>query len=235
MSARPLSPAVLATTSLLLAACGPAIRSARDEAIVIPQGATWAWGPRDAGPRGEAPPPEGVRGPRGSAVPGDEIVLQRFQRAVAAAMQAKGFRQVDSAADAEFLLTVGYRAAEPRGLRGGTSIGIGIGGVWGGRGRRGWYEPWGGGPWGFGPWAGGWMFVPWGWSWNGPMGWAQVPMGGAYLPMAYREGALVAQLRQRATGYLAWRGQVATDGIAASHLTQHRMNSLVAKLFRTLP
>jgi hypothetical protein len=238
MSARLLSPAVLATTSLLLAACGPALRSARDEAIVVPQGATWAWGPRDAAYRGDHPreaPPRAARPPSDAAAPGDEIVLQRFARAAAAAMQAKGFRQVDSAADAEFLLAVGYRAAEARSLRGGPSIGIGIGGVWGGRGRRGWYEPWGGGPWGFGPRGGGWMFVPWGWSWYGPMGWAQVPMGGAYGPMAYRESALVAQLRQRATGYLAWRGQVATDDLAVSHLTQDRMNALVAKLFRTLP
>ena len=248
--------ASLIATSLLLAACGPAIRTARDEAIPIPQGATWAWGPREgvpraAGPRagGEAPRPTGPRAyeprpdepraddaqdPGGLAVPGDEIVLQRFQRAVTAAMQAKGFHQVDAPADADFLLTVGFRAGGPPGVRSNTGIGIGIGGMWGGRGRRGWYSPWGG-PWGAGSWGRGGMYVPWGWSWYGPMGWGQVPMGGYGRPMAYRESALVAMLRQRSTGYLAWRGQVATDGYAAGHLTQERMNGLVAKLFRSVP
>jgi hypothetical protein len=81
MSIRQLSPAVITTASLILAACGPAIRAARDEAIPIPQGASWAWGPRE---------------PQGAAVPGDEIVLQRFQRAVAEAMLAKGFREVEA-------------------------------------------------------------------------------------------------------------------------------------------
>ena len=195
MSIHQLSPAVIATASLILAACGPAIRTARDEAIPIPQGASWAWGPRE---------------PQGAAVPGDEIVLQRFQRAVAAAMLAKGFREVEGPPDADFLLTVGYRTVGTQGSRGSPTIGIGIGigGRWGGRGRRGWYAP---------------------------MGWDQVPMGGMARPMAYRESALVAMLRQRSTGYLAWRGQVATDGIAAGHLTQERMNELVAKLFRNLP
>jgi len=220
MSIRQLSPAVITTASLILAACGPAIRTARDEAIPIPQGATWAWGPRDVGlregmpraggPRANVPPADGTRDPQGVAVPGDEIVLQRFQRAVAAAMEAKAFRQVEAPADADFLLTVGYRTVGTQGSRGSPTIGIGIGigGRWGGRGRRGWYAP---------------------------MGWDQVPMGGMARPMAYRESALVAMLRQRSTGYLAWRGQVATDGIAAGHLTQERMNELVAKLFRNLP
>jgi hypothetical protein len=53
--------------------------------------------------------------------------------------------------------------------------------------------------------------------------------------MAYRESALVALLRQRSSGYVAWRGEVATDGYAESHLTQDRMNALVAKLCRKLP
>jgi len=240
MSIHQLSRAAVATTGLLVAACGPAIRTARDEAIPIPQGATWAWGPREGlprerAPRANAPPADDGRDPRGAAVAGDEIVLQRFQRAVAAAMQAKGFREVETPADADFLLTVGYRTVGAQGVRGNTGIGIGIGiGGWGGRGRRGWYAPWGG-PWGAGPWGGGWWYVPWGWSWYGPMGWGQVPMGGMGRPMAYRENALVAMLRQRSTGQLAWRGQVATDGLAAGHLTQERMNELAAKLFRNLP
>ena len=237
MSIRQLSPAAIATASLLLAACGPAIRTARDEAIPIPQGATWAWGPREGvpragGPRANVPPAGDAQDPRGASVPGDEIVLQRFQRAVAAAMQAKGFHQVETPTDADFLLTVGFRAGVAPGVRGNTGIGIGIriGGMWGGRGRRGWYQPWGGAPWG-----GGWMYVPWAWSGYGPMGWGQVPMGGYGRPMAYRESALVAMLRQRSTGQLAWRGQVSTDGWAAGHMTQERMNELVAKLFRNLP
>jgi hypothetical protein len=195
MSIRQLSPAVITTASLILAACGPAIRAARDEAIPIPQGASWAWGPRE---------------PQGAAVPGDEIVLQRFQRAVAEAMLAKGFREVEAPPDADFLLTVGYRMVGTQGSRGSPTIGIGIGigGRWGGRGRRGWYAP---------------------------TGWDQGPMGGMARPMAYRESALVAMLRQRSTGQVAWRGQVATDGIAADHLTQERMNALVAKLFSKLP
>ena len=213
MSIRQLSPAVITTASLILAACGPAIRTARDEAIPIPQGASWAWGPREGvprggGPRANVPPADGTRDPQGAAVPGDEIVLQRFQRAVAAAMQAKGFRAAEAPADADFLLTVGYRTVGTQGSRGSPTIGIGIGGRWGGRGRPGWYAP---------------------------MGWDQVPMGGMARPMAYRESALVAMLRQRSTGQVAWRGQVATDGIAAGHLTQERMNELVAKLFRNLP
>jgi hypothetical protein len=235
MSSPRLPRTLLATSGLFLVACGPAIRTARDEAIPIPQGATWVWGPRAGAPRAPGRPaadPEAadVRAPRAVAVPGDEIVLQRFRRAVGAAMQAKGFREVETPADAEFLLTAEFSAFGAQGPRGRTTIGIGIGGMWGGRGRRGWFEPWGRGPWG-----GGWMYVPWGWSWFGPMGWGQIPMGGPGLPMGYRESALVVTLRQRSTRLVAWRGQVATDGMAVGHLTQERMNALVAKLFQKLP
>jgi hypothetical protein len=246
MSSQQPTRAAIAATSLLLAACGPAIHAARDEAIPIPQGATWAWGPsygaqraggpRNGQPRAEVPPADVTRDPGGLAVPGDEIVLQRFQRAVAAALQSKGFHQVEAPADAEFLVNVGYQPVGAQYRRGGPNIGIGIGigGMWGGRGRRGWYSPWGG-PWGGGSYGAGWMFVPMGWSYYGPVGWGQVPMGGMARPMAYRESALVVILRQRATGYAAWRGEVATDGYAESHLTQDRMNELVSKLFRKLP
>jgi len=171
-------------------------------------------------------------------------VLQRFQRSVAAVMQTKGFRQVDSAANADFLLTVGFRAQGAQGPRANTAVGVGYGGgyiggygggyggavisIGVGRGRRGGYF---GRPMGFGA-----MYVPWGMAYYDPFFWGMAPMMyGAPWPTSYRQPALVALLRQRSTGNLAWRGQVSTDGYGVNHLTQDKMNELVAKLFSKLP
>jgi hypothetical protein len=206
---------------LLLTACGPAIRSERDEAVPVPQGATWIWAEREPAPRSDL-----------AVGMGDEMVRQRFERAITAAMAAHGFRQVTDPDAAHFLLSLGYVArSQQRGPgRGGVSIGI-MGG-WGV--RRGW----GGRPWGAYPggWWGGW-YDPWGWNWFMPMGMmtALYPMQGPVRPMGAREGELVAALRDRASGYIAWRGRVATDALATPHLSQERVQDIVDKLFRTLP
>lgn len=211
---------------LALTACGPAIHSERDAAVLVPAGATWAWAPRGPQPRNDA-----------ALGMGDEMVRQRFERAITAAMTAKGFPLAAEPADAQFLFSLGYAARASRGPgRGGVSIGI-MGG-WGG--RRGW----GGRPWS--PWPGGWgaypgmwggWYDPWGWGWFAPMATmgAGLPMQGPGGPMAYREGELVAALRDRASGLIAWRGRVATDGLSSPHLSQERVQSIVNRLFKTLP
>jgi len=53
-------------------------------------------------------------------------------------------------------------------------------------------------------------------------------------PGMYREGTLVASLRERESGYVAWRGRVAADRIGTPHLSQRRIQDIVNRLFRTL-
>lgn len=215
---RSLAFAVTFSSAALLTACGPAIRSDRDEAIPVPRGATWMWGSRFPQARDDL-----ARGM------GDEIVRQRFERAITAAMQAKGFRQVAETADAEFVLTLDYDPGPQAGAwpgHGGVSIGIMSG--WGLGGRRGWGRPGHLYPYGWYGWYG-----PWAWNWWSPM-WMS---SGAYVvpgPARYREGGLVASLRQRESGYLAWRGRVAADGFGTPHLSQERVQAIVDRLFNTL-
>lgn len=187
------------------AACAPAISSDRDEFIPIPQGATWAWGPRDTAALDERDP-----------ALGNEIVHQRLQRAIEAAMQAKGFHKTADTSQAEFLLT--YYMGVRRSAMAGTAV-VGMGFGWhGGWGR---YHPWG-------------RYSPWGWGW----GWYGSPMWGAAMtmyPRAYGEGMLVAHLRQRSTGDVAWRAQYNMDVYDAHRLSRGRVQEVVNRLFNDLP
>lgn len=217
-ASRSLAFALTVSSAAALAACGPAIRSDRDEAIPIPQGATWMWGPRFPQARNDL-----ARGM------GDDIVRQRFERAITAAMLARGFQQVTDTAEAHFLFTLGYdQGGQPGARQGRGGISIGIMGGWGG---RGWGRPRGMYP--FGGWYG--WYDPWAWSWWAPMGMLMTP--GQYpigARAGYREGALVASLRERASGFVAWRGRVAADGLATPHLSQERVQAIVDRLFTTL-
>lgn len=210
---------------LSLAACGPTIRSDRDESIPVPRGATWAWAAGAAGDTGGSY--------RRGAAPAGEIVQQRFQRAIEATMLAKGYRQVSDTAQADFLLS--YRFGE-RPVAGAlvhpAVVGVGFAGGWG-------YRPWGvGGFGGFGrfgfyrPWG---FYQPWGWGFYG------MPMWGGYMapayPVGYRgysDGAMVVVLRHKPTGYVAWSGRIGSDAFYSHRLSQERVQEIVDRLFRSL-
>jgi hypothetical protein len=216
---RSVLPAALALTSL--AACAPAIHSDRDESIPVPQGATWAWAPRDTVARAG-------RGPS----PVSEIVQQRFRRAIEAAMAAKGYRQVAGVPQADFVLAAAF--GEPRDgapARRNTVV-VGFSAGWG-------YRPWGVGrfglyrPWGFwDPWS---LYQPWGWGFYG------APVWGGYAVPAYADGrraysdrALVVVLRDRGTGEVAWSARLGSDALAGHRLTQERVEKLTTRLFESL-
>ncbi len=206
---------------LSLAACGPTVRSERDEAIPVPQGATWSWEAAAAAPRDT-----GVRAPYGRDAVG-AIAEQRFQRALESAMQAKGFRQVADTAQAEFLL--GYRIGtgrshgDARAVHG--VVGLGFYGGWG-------YRPWGFGRFGFyRPWG---FYSPWAWGWYGAPVWAVAPL----TPVGYRsyeDATLVVVLRQRATGYVAWTGRLTPDEYGARRLSQEQAQKIANRLLKDLP
>jgi len=223
-----------AAGAALLATCAPAIRSQRDEAIPIPQGATWAWaapdpaGPADTSGRAAArrdahgARPRPARDPSGmSAIP-----RQRFHRALEAALEAKGFHKVDEASDADFLLTLALEPPDrPSPGRGTTAVTVGW---YGGRGPWGRFHPWGG----FGPW-GGWAWQPWGFSWYGVPYWdlaATYPIG----PHGPREMMVVALLRVRSTGDVAWLAQYRADAYDLAFLTQRRAQEVAEKLVASL-
>lgn len=201
---RTLRAAAAAASLASAAACAPTISSDRDEFISIPQGATWAWGARDTTGRYERDP-----------ALSNEITHQRLQRAIEAAMQAKGFRQTADTSQAEFLLTY-YMGVRRSSMAGRAAVGMGFG-WYGGWGR---YDPWG-------------WYRPWGWGWYGPPWW-----GGAMTtmyPRPYGEGMLVALLRQRSTLDVAWRAQYNMDGYDAHRLSRGRVQEVVNKLFNDLP
>ena len=199
-----------------LASCGPTIRSDRDENIPVPQGATWAW----------AAPEMGARAHRGPA-PAGEIVQQRFQRAIESAMEAKGYRQVGDTSQADFVLSFG--PGEPpsdgrRAYRGGAVVAVGFSGGWA-------YRPWGLGRFGFyHPWG---SYQPFGVGFYEPMWGYAAPM----YPAGYRsysDRVLVAVLRHRPTGQVAWSGRLGSDAVYSHRLTQDQVQKLVNKLFERL-
>ncbi len=201
-----------------LAACGPTIRSDRDENVPVPQGSTWAW----------AAPDTSARAPRGPS-PVGEIVQQRFERAIETAMQAKGYHLVRDTSQADFLLSFGFGGPAYDGRRyahAAPVVAVGVAGGWG-------YRPWGFGRFGFfPPWG---FYEPWGWGFYG------VPMWGGFVAPAYPVGyraysdrALVVVLRHRPTGYVAWSGRVGSDAVYSRRLTQERVQKVVDKLFQTL-
>jgi hypothetical protein len=225
------------TGGVLLAGCAPVVRSQRDEAIPVPQGATWAWaapdtgGPAERGDR-EAPegPPRWARARGADPTGATAIPRQRFHRALEAALDARGFHRVAAATDADFVLTlafVGPGQFGPAGAR--TAVSVGWVGGFGGRGRWGpnfgWYQPWG---W-FGPWAG-WAWRPWGFGWYGvPM----LEMATAY-PVGARGITMVAYLRLRSSGDVAWRAQYRADAYDLAYLTQQRAREIADKLVASL-
>jgi len=199
-----------------LASCAPSIRSARDESIPIPQGASWAWAAPDTVARGDRTSPVG------------EIVEQRFRRAMEAAMQAKGFHQAGVASQADFVLSAEF--GEPRGVapaRRGGAVAVGL--------STGWYGRWGGGRFGyfgpFGPWG---FYQPWGWGAWGPM-WAGYAAP-VYVPgrRVYSDRALVVVLRDRPSGQVAWSARLASDGLS-SDMSQAKVDETTARLFKSLP
>jgi hypothetical protein len=206
---------------LTLAACGPTIRSDRDENVPVPQGATWAWAAADTGGRE-------TRGP----APAGAIVEQRFRRAIEGVMLAKGYHQVGDSSEADFALSAdfgGGRAEPPAVRHAGAAVSLGFVGryhPWG-FGRFGFYRPWGFSPWGF--------YQPWGWGYYG------VPMWGGFVGPGYPSGyrsysdrALIVQLRHRPTGFVAWSGRLGSDAFYGHRLTQERVQRLVEKLFDSL-
>jgi len=211
-------PAGLALAAL--ASCGPTIRSDRDESVPVPRGATWAWAVADTTAASRAASPVG------------EIVEQRFQRAIEATMQSKGFRQITEASQADLQLTAQFgepSADNPRRRSAGIAVGYAAG--WG-------YGPWGVGPigffrrWGpFGPWG---FYQPWGWGFYGAPAW-----GGYVWPgygrgrRAYSDQAMVVVLRSR-NGEVAWSGRLGSDALTSHRLTQDRVQQLTTKLFESL-
>ena len=205
-----------------LASCGPTIRSDRDEAIPVPQGATWAWARPDT--LGRA-----ARGP--SSV--GEIVQQRFQRAIESAMLAKGYHQVADVSQADFVLSARFgEPSEGAPARRTGAVAVGVSAGWG-------YRPWGAGrfgayrPWGvYQPWG---LYQPWGWGFYGAPVWGGfVEPAYAYGPRAYSDRALVVVLRHRPTGQVAWSGRLGSDAFASYRLTQERVQELTTRLFESL-
>ena len=216
-----------------LAACAPAIRSQRDEAIPVPQGATWAWATTDSGGPVDRSGPEAAAPRIRRATPRDAqdptaaraIPRQRFQRALETALVAKGFRKAPDRSEADFLLTLALEGpARPGTGRAATGVGVG---VYGGFGRRGWYRPWGG----YVPW-GGWLWQPWGFGWYGVPYWGMA----AYpvYPIAARGMTVVALLRERSSGEVAWRAQYRADSYDLAYLTQRHVQDIADKLVASL-
>ena len=231
-----LSPIVVVTAALA-AGCAPSIRSERDDAIPLPQGATWAWrsvaaaSVRDSGAARRYIPQ------RFTSSVVDPIVQQRFRRAIEAAMRAKGFRRADDTAQADFVLGLSFDDAQAyRRPVVPPAVGFGYYGGWYG---GGWYRPWGfGAPWG--------LYRPWGYygPWGGPWGWglsfAAYPAYG-YADAAYgegtryyRDGWLVVTLSLRSDGEVAWIGRYRGEEHTMRELPQEKVQEVVNKVFATL-
>jgi hypothetical protein len=223
-----------AAGAAVVAACATGVRSERDESIPVPRGATWAWG--HAGNL----PDTGRYIRRGASAFSDPIVQQRFRRAIASAMEARGFRQVADSEQPDFLRD--YRI-EPSGGGGGrrpvagtAAVAIGWGGGWGRGYWPGFYRPIPSyRPWGFyEPWG---LFQPWGWGWGWPFFGAMVA---PVYPVGYRSydgyggAALVVDLRLRSSGDVAWHASYAMEPRAARRMTQAQAVDVVDQLFKNL-
>jgi hypothetical protein len=216
-------------SAALVAACAPSIRSERDENIPVPQGATWAWSgagsaaARDTG-AGRAYIPS-----RYESGPFDAIVQQRFRRAIATALQARGFRKADDSAQADFLVSFSFGGTDVyRHPAVATTVGFGYYGGWWG------YRPWGiARPWGFyRPWG----WYPWGWGFGVAVypGYGYAPVGYPYGVSYYRDGWLAVTLRLRSDGEVAWIGRYRTEEHRVREMPQEKVQEVVTKLFETL-
>ncbi len=237
MRVHPLSLIAAAGGAVSLAACAPAIHSQRDEAIPIPHGASWAWAKTDSGGRterqergAEARPEGGAATARSGYDPSAEraIPSQRFHRALESALVAKGFQRVEDRSQADFLLSLDIEGP-PGGARARAMTGIGVG--WGGG-----FGPWGWGrPYRFyatwGPWSP-WLWSPWGFGWYG------VPYYGVAAYPAWQVPArslvIVAVLRERSSGEVAWRAQYRADAYDLAYLTQRHAQDIADKLVASL-
>jgi hypothetical protein len=191
------------------AACGPpAVSSDRDETIPIPQGASWAW----------ALPDTTNRWARDPAL-GNEITHQRYVRAIAATMEARGFRQVSDPSAADFLLTyhAGGRHGAP-GSHGAVMVGFSVGG---------WGMPYHGG------YRYGWDWPGWGWGFYGPPIYGYGPYVG-YGSVPYQAGAVFVLLRQRESGNVAWQVSYALDPYETQRVTEAQVKEIVNRLFADL-
>jgi Domain of unknown function (DUF4136) len=223
--------------AVLAAACAPSIRSQRDANIPVPRGATWGWAGQ-AARASTAPTGRRYISERNRASAGfGPIVQQRFRRAIAAAMEARGLRQVPDSAEPDFLVsfTLGDEPVFRRGGVAGAHVAVGYYGGWGYR-PLGLYPGWGYyRPWGF--------YRPWGWGWE-PWGWGfgftAYPMnaydgyGYRYGGRAYREGALQVELRLRSDGEVAWIGRYRTEPYEVQRMSPQKVQKVVDQLFATL-
>jgi hypothetical protein len=205
MNAHSAAAGAAAALALTLAACAPSVRSDRDETIPVPRGATWTWGAHDSASRFQRDP-----------TLSNEILNQRFHRAIEATMLAKGYRQVTEGGEADFVLTYHMGVARGRPM-GRANVAVGVGFGHGGR-----YRPWGWGP-----------YDRWGWGMYGPPMWG-VGYGAAY-PVAYREGVLLVLLRLRSSGDVAWQGQYDWDVYDSQRVSQQQVQKLVSRIFESLP
>ena len=231
-----------AAGATVVTACASAIRSERDEAIPVPHGATWAWG------REGNQPDTGRYIRRGPAETADPIVQQRFRRAIASAMQERGFRQVPDSEQPDFILSYAIEPAGGSGSRGVrapvggvAAAGFGWGGGWGWGYGPGFYRPFGVyRPFGlYRPWG---LYAPWGWGWGG---WGDPYFGAVWMPSyiypagyhsygGYGESALVVELRLRSSGEVAWQGRYHMDPRAARRMSQEEVQDVVNQLVKTL-
>jgi Domain of unknown function (DUF4136) len=231
---------LVALIAAVTASCAPSIRSERDANIPLPRDATWAWAgaARDT-LAGDGAAPRRYIPSRYALSAFDPIVRQRFHRAIAQALEARGFRRAEDPAQADFLLSV-TMDAEPvyRAARAATAEDFGWYGGWGGWGGRrfGYYSPWGFvRPWG---WGGGWGWSPWAWSfglaWAPAYGYGYAVPAYGYGGRAYREGSVVVELRLRSDGEVAWIGRYRTTPRDARHLTDRQLQDVVTRLVATL-
>jgi hypothetical protein len=223
------------------ASCAPSIRSERDANIPVPRDATWAW----AGSVRDTV--AGDRAARGRHIPGryaisafDPVVRQRFRRAIAQALEARGFRRAEDPSQADFLLSVAMDA-EPahRSARAAPAVDLGWYGGWGPGGglpRWGYFYPY---SWGFArPWGREWEWSPWDWSfalaWTPALGYGYAAPANGYAGRAYREGTVVVELRLRSDGEVAWIGRYRTTPRDARRLTDRQLEDVVMRLVATL-
>jgi hypothetical protein len=114
-------------------------------------------------------------------------------------------------------------------------VATGFYGMWG----WGAYSPWG---WGYGPWYGGrfarrgwYPYGGFGWGWYGPPMWGGVMMTAYPYPYGpARSGVVIAILRQRSSGQVAWSGRIVTD-VYDANMPMSRVQSVVNKLLKDLP
>ena len=92
------------------------------------------------------------------------------------------------------------------------------------------YRPWGFGRFGFyNPWG---FYQPFGMGFYGPMwgSYAVPAYPGGYR--SYSDRVLVAVLRSRTTGLVAWSGRLGSDAVYSQRVTQDRAQQLANKLSR---